>query len=231
MIPAALAGWGWLSLRLFALLRAQSIWRAATGGAWPLIAAGLAALLAASWRPAVEADVDATTWLIAAGFEVALGAVVGALVGLPGELALGAGRHGGRVLGLVRSRAWETLHLALAGSLALALDLHRPLLAGLRDVALRWPVGQPQRWVWSLEIAEVADLITEACVLALGLATPVLLAAAVAELVLAAGSRVPLLAAALGALRPWLVAAVALAALGAAWATYPEAWLRALPRP
>jgi hypothetical protein len=31
------------------------------------------------------------------------------------------------------------------------------------------------------------------------------------------------------ALRPWLVAAAALIALGAAWAAYPEAWLRAWP--
>ena len=30
-------------------------------------------------------------------------------------------------------------------------------------------------------------------------------------------------------LRPWLVVVAALVALGAAWAAYPEAWLRAWP--
>jgi hypothetical protein len=30
-------------------------------------------------------------------------------------------------------------------------------------------------------------------------------------------------------LRPWLVGAAALIALGAAWAAYPEAWSRAWP--
>lgn len=231
MIPAALAGWGWLALRLFALLRMQSIWRVAAGGAWTPIAAGLAMLLAAAWRPAVDGDVEVMAWLVAAGFEVALGLVVGAIVGLPGEAALGAARQTGRALGLGRPRAWETLHLALAGSLALALDLHRPLLVGLRDAALRFPVGQPEAWRWSLEPAALAELLRNFCVLALGLATPVLLAGAVAELVLAAASRVPLLAAVSAASRPWLVAAAALAALGGAWAAYPEAWLRALAAP
>jgi hypothetical protein len=31
--------------------------------------------------------------------------------------------------------------------------------------------------------------------------------------------------------RPWLTVAAALVALGAAWAAYPEAWLRAWPAP
>jgi hypothetical protein len=123
------------------------------------------------------------------------------------------------------------LHLALAGSLALALDLHRPLLAGLRGMVARWPVGRPESWSFGLELAAVAELLRDACVLALGLATPVLLAAAIAELVLAAASRVPLLAAMSAASRPWIVAAAALAALGGAWAAYPDAWLRALPAP
>ncbi len=231
MIAGAWAAWGWLAVRLFALLRAQAPWRIALGDSWTWIAAGLAVALAAAWAPAAAPAVPWSAWLVAAGFEALLGAVVGALVSLPGEAALGAARVTGRTLGLARPRAWEALHLALATALALALDLHRPLLAGLRGVAERWAVGAPATWTWSLGAGAVGQAAAEATVLALGLATPVLLTAAVVELALAAVSRVQPVAAAAAAVRPWLVAATALTALGAAWAAYPEAWSGALPRP
>lgn len=230
MIAGAVAAWGWLALRLFMLLRAQALWRGAIGGAWALVAAGLAVVLAAAWSPGMEGAVAWDVWLFAACFEAALGAVLGALVSLPGEAARGAARCSGRALGLARPRAWEALHLALAGALALALELHRPLLAGLHAVATRWPVGAPASWRFELEPGVLGAAAGEASVLALGLATPVLLTAAVVEVGLAAASRVQPVAAAAQALRPWLVAAAALAALGAAWAAYPEAWMRALPR-
>lgn len=225
-----MAAWGWLALRLFMLLRAQALWRGAIGGAWDLVAAGLAVVLAAAWRPGAEGSVAWGAWLFGACFEAALGAVLGVLVSLPGEAARGAARCSGLALGLARPRAWEALHLALAGALGLALELHRPLLAGLHAVATRWPVGAPASWSFTLEPEVLSTAAGEASVLALGLATPVLLTAAVVEVGLAAASRVQPVAAAAQALRPWLVAAAALAALGAAWAAYPEAWLAALPR-
>ena len=45
MIAGAVAAWGWLALRLFMLLRAQALWRGAIGGAWDLVAAGLASCI------------------------------------------------------------------------------------------------------------------------------------------------------------------------------------------
>lgn len=229
MISGALAAWAWLAVRLFALLRAQALWRGAVGGAWEVVAAGLAMALAAAWSGDGGEPVTWGAWLFGAGFEASLGAVLGALVSLPGEAALGAARCSGRALGLARPRAWEALHLALAGALGLALDLHRPLLAGLHAAASRWPVGEPARWSFALGPERLVAAAGDASVLALGLATPVLLTAAVVELVLAAASRVRPVAAMAQALRPWLIAAAALAALGAAWTAYPEAWLRALP--
>ena len=66
-------------------------------------------------------------------------------------------------------------------------------------------------------------------VLALALATPVLLTVAVADLatrLLGRGSDPA--GALMDALRPWLRTAGALIALGASWAAYPEAWARGL---
>lgn len=230
MIAGWLATWAWLALRLLAILHAQAIWREAAGGAWWAIAAALAAVLAAAWRPSGGQAVPWMSWLLAAGFEALLGAVIGALVSLPGEAALGAARRSGVALGLSRSRAFAALQLALTGSLTLSLALHRPLLLALRSCALRWPVGDPGGWELGLDLSAVVAAGHDATLLALGLATPVLLSTAVVELALAGAARGGSFVAWTAALRPWLVAAAALVALGAAWAVHPEAWLGALPR-
>lgn len=229
MIEATLAAWAWLALRLFALLRAQAIWREAAGGAWWAIAGALAIVLAAAWGPAGAAAVPWHAWLVGACFEVLLGAVIGALVSLPGEAALGAARQSAVSLGLGRARAFAALQLALAGSLALGLALHRPPLTALRSVATRWPVGDPATWQADVDVAAVIAAAHDATLLALGLATPVLLTVAIVELALALAAPRGPLASLAGAVRPWLVASAALVALSAAWATHPEAWSRALP--
>lgn len=230
MIAGALVAWGWLALRLLAILRAQTIWRESIGGMWWAIAGALAAVLAAAWSPGFAEPVAWAPWLIVAGFEVLLGAVLGALVSLPGEAALGAARRSAVALGLGNSGAFAALQLALAGSLAFALALHRPLLAALRSCVTRWPVGDPAAWSFDLDLGAAVAAAHDVTLLALGLATPVLLTVAVVELALGcAGSTGPI-AALSGAVRPWLVAALALIALGAAWAVHPEAWLAALPR-
>ncbi len=167
-----MAAWGWLALRLFMLLRAQALWRGAIGGAWDLVAAGLAVVLAAAWRPGAEGSVAWGAWLFGACFEAALGAVLGVLVSLPGEAARGAARCSGHALGLARPRAWEALHLALAGALGLALELHRPLLAGLHAVATRWPVGAPASWSFTLEPEVLSTAAGEASVLASSFGRP-----------------------------------------------------------
>ncbi|PCC69991.1 Flagellar biosynthesis protein FliR [Nannocystis exedens] len=230
MIAGPLAAWAWLALRLFALLLSQSLWRAATGGMWWAIAGSLSMVLAAAWAPLRIAPVAWSSWLLAAGFELLLGAVLGALVSLPGEAALGAARRSGVALGLGRARAFAALQVALVGALALAAGLHRPLLTGLRACATRWPVGEPGEWRLPLDVAAVSATAHDATVLALGLATPVLLTAAVVELALACAARSGPVAALAAASRPWLVAVAALTALAAAWAVHPEAWLEALSR-
>ncbi|MBZ5711248.1 hypothetical protein [Nannocystis pusilla] len=230
MIPGALAAWAWLALRLFAILHAQTLWRAAAGGTWWAIAAALAGVLAAAWTTGEAAPVAWSGWLTAAGFEVLLGATIGALVRLPGDAALGAARRSGVSLGLGRARGFAALQLALAGSLALAVGLHRPLLTGLRACAMRWPAGDPGAWELPLDLPATSAAAHDATVLALGLATPVLLTAAVVELALASAATTGPFAALARASRSWLVAAAALVALGAAWAVHPEAWLAALPR-
>lgn len=230
MSAGALAASAWLALRLFALLRAQTIWRAAAGPVWWAIAAALAAVLAAAWAPDAAGPVTPGAWLLVAGFEVLLGAVIGALVSLPGEAALAAARRSAHALGLARARGFVALQLALAGALAHALALHRPLLSALHACATRWPVGDPGAWAPGLDLAAVIAAAHDATLLALGLMTPVLLTAAIVELALALAAPVGLWAALVAAARPWLVASAALAALGAAWAIHPEAWLRALPR-
>lgn len=230
MIPGELAAWGWLALRLFALLRAQTIWRVVAGASWWAIAGALALGLAALWRPAAPAAVTPARWIVGAGFEVLLGATIGALVSLPGEAALGAGRCSVYALGHRHARAFVALQLTLAAALALSLELHHPLLAGLSEVAARWPVGDPAAWVVALDRELVVGAAHDLTLLALGLATPVLLTAAVVELALALAAPAGPWAALAGAVRPWLVAAAALAALGAAWAIHPEAWLRAFSR-
>lgn len=230
MIAGPLAAWAWLTVRLFAVLHAQTLWRTAAGGTWWAIAGALAAVLAAAWTPGQIAPVAWSWWLLAAGFELLLGAVLGALVSLPGEAALGAASRSGLTLGLGRARAFAALQLALVGSLALVAGLHRPLLAGLRACATRWPVGEPHGWQLQLDVAAASAAAHEVTLLALGLATPVLLTAAVLELALACAARSGPVAALAATSRSWLVAVAALTALAAAWAVHPEAWLQALPR-
>lgn len=228
-MSGALAAWAWLALRLFALLRVQAVWRAATGGAWTAISAALAVLLAASWTPGREGTVAWEDWLVGAAFEALLGTVLGLLVGLPGEAAVGAAQQSGRELGLVHPRAFAMLHLAGAAALLDGLALHRPLLVALRGLSERWPVGDPSRWDLALDPGALAAAAHAASFLALALATPVLLTRALVEVALGLVARVGALQATASALRPWLAGAAALIALGAAWASAPEAWLQAAP--
>lgn len=228
-MSGGLAVLGWGALRLFGLLRMQVLWRSALGPVWEGVCAALALLLAAVLltRPGEAVALD--TWLLIGLCEFLLGSALGGLVSLPGAALLGAARQSASSLQVVGRGLPLLLAIACVAGGLLA-DLHRPLLIATRELLLLWPVGAPARWLPGL--GELAPWLAESAhaglILALTFATPVLLTTATLDLGLrltARGAAIPVME----ALRPYLVAAAALVALGAAWAAYPEAWLRAWP--
>lgn len=229
-MSGGLAALGWGALRLFGLLRMQVLWRSALGPIWEGVSAALAVLLASVLLTRPGESVGLGSWIVIGLCEFLLGSVIGGLVSLPGAALLGAAQQSATSLQLPRGRGLPLLLAIACVSGGLLADLHRPLLVGLRELLLLWPVGAPDRWLPGLAALPpwILDSAHTGLVLALTFATPVLLTTATLDLGLrltARGVAVPLL----DVLRPWLVAAAALIALGAAWAAYPEAWLRAWP--
>lgn len=228
IVAGPLAGLTWAAARLFGLLRAQVSWRAAVGPAWEAVAAVLALALALALAPAVLRPVPLAELLLVGACELLLGSVVGAVFSLSGQALLGAAGQSARTLQVPRSGL--PLLLVVGGAAAgLAADLHRPLLLGLRGLMDVWRVGAPTSWATG-EVSQPVAAAHAATVLALALATPVLLAAAVVDLAMRLATRGVALAA-FDALRPWLVTVAASMALGAAWGAYPEAWGRAFGAP
>jgi len=237
--------WSWAALRVWAILRAQVLWRAAVGPWWWLVAAALSLVLApaAVGRHVASFDVsvghgfpgvDPATWILVGILELLVGTVIGLLVTLPGHALVGAAHTSNRLLGLstLGSRGLLQLAVALVLVMALSLDLHHPLLGGLLGVFAVFPVGRPEMWLGLPSeglVTTVAMAAHSMTVLALALVTPVLLGCLVADVVARLLGRGPGAAEPVaGALRPWLRVALALTALGASWAAYPEAWSRAL---
>jgi len=153
-----------------------------------------------------------------------------AVLALPGIALLGAAGQTAATLQVPRGGALPLLLAVACVAGGMLAGVHRPALLASRELLVLWPVGAPAQWLPALP-ALLAWLVAaaHAClVLALTLATPVLLTAATLDLGLRLACRG--VAVPLGeALRPWLCAAAGLVALGAAWAAYPEAWLRAWP--
>ncbi|MBA3547707.1 MAG: hypothetical protein H0T76_14575 [Nannocystis sp.] len=224
----AVLGWG--ALRLFGLLRMQVLWRTALGPVWEGVCAALALLLASVLLTRPGEPVALDLWLSIGVCEFLLGSVLGGLVSLPGAALLGAAQQSAAALQMPRGRGLPLLLAIACVSGGLVADLHRPLLVALRELLLLWPVGAPARWLPGLgELPTwIADSGHTALILALTFATPVLLTTATLDLGLRLSTR-GVATSLLEALRPWLVAAAALIALGAAWAAYPDAWLRAWP--
>ncbi len=229
-IGGGLALFGWGALRLFGLLRAQVIFRAAVGPVWEGVAAIVAVLLAVVLLTGAGEPVTLTRWLTIAVCEFLLGSLLGAVLSLPGAALLGATGQSTVTLHASRSSALPLLLAVACVSGGLVAGIHRPLLLALRAWFVVWPVGMPARWLpalpellpWTITAAH------NGLVLALTLATPVLLTSATLDLGLRLASRglaVPVSE----ALRPWLCSAAAMISLGAAWAVYPTAWLRAWP--
>ncbi|MCH9681386.1 MAG: hypothetical protein K0V04_08135 [Deltaproteobacteria bacterium] len=232
-IVTAGVGLGLAALRWWALLQMQVLWRACVGPWWTVVAALLAIALAVGGLPgpgvAVVPQVD--PWL-AAGAELMLGAGLGLVVALPGHALLGAAQTSARVLGTAPG-PWRMLTVALVGTTALTLGLHRPLLLGAQGLLDAWPIGAPQAWAEGISEIPVAQLAHGTTVLALALVTPVLLVAVVAELgtrLVARGGSTA--APVVDGLAPWLRVAAALTATGASWAAYDAIWAgRALGLP
>ena len=233
-MPTELAvGIGLLTLRLWAALRAQVLWRSAVGFSWPIVAAALALMLAAAAAPV--ARVDGLEALIVAGVgELILGTLVGLGATLPGYALLGAGTAAA-VVTRSAPRPLLALTVAVALASALALQLHRPLLVAIGDFGRAWPLGRPELWLEPLTEQGLPWLLGAAhatLVLALALATPVLLVAAVASVAVALVGRGPAPAATVAdPLAAWARTAGAILALGASWAAYDSAWARAVLPP
>ncbi|MEM6294965.1 MAG: hypothetical protein AAGA54_27080 [Myxococcota bacterium] len=224
---AALTATALLAVRWFVLLRVQPQWGLLLGRAWWLVSAGVALVLAAATGPSLVAPTDTLLGRIAA--ESLLGGTIGVLTSLPAYALLGAGAASGALLG-VRGRPFAYLVAALASSAALALGLHHPALVVLRDLAAALPPGAPGQWLAShaLTPAAVSTGLDGMLVLALSLATPVLLTRVMLQLAGAALSAGPAEARPLSdAVVPTLAALAAVLALAASWAAYPASWAQA----
>ncbi len=223
MVDEAAPAWlgvGLVALRWWAMLQVQGLWRAAVGRWWTVVSLGLALVLATGsggWGVAPQVD----PWLAAAA-ELGLGALVGLVTALPGHAVIGAAGASARALG-AHPRPWGVLVLALVGATAIGLGLHQPLVLGARETLAAWPVGDPLAW-GAVEVP-VGRLAHGLGLLALTLATPALLASAVAEGVLRAmAGRTRAAGPMLDGATPWLRASAAAIATGASWAAYDAVW-------
>lgn len=234
--------WPWLlvATRFWALLRVQVVLREAVGSPalWEAGAAVFATVLAFAVVEPAQPEVLTSALLVGFLFEFALGSVLGQWASLSGYALLGAAGVSSQLLvpgaGGQGGRGLAMLLVVLAAGCALALGLHRPLLAALWWSVELWPPGRPEQW--ALTVADgLAELVLAAralVVLALALATPVLLCAALTDVVTRVVGRGPRSVPGLvEALRPWASTALALAALAASWDAYPELWASALGRP
>jgi flagellar biosynthesis protein FliR len=231
---AQLAVWSWAAARIWAVLRAQALWRVAIGPLWWLVALVPSLALAPLAAGPAPAYVGFSSFAGLLVVELLLGTSIGLVATLPGYALLGVGETAGTLLGAraVGSRgvAWFCVVFVLA--ISLMLGLHRPLLGSILATFDTWPVGDPVAWSWVVR-DELADTIVAAAhgmtVLALALATPVLLAIVVVDVAVRLFGRGPAPAGpAADSLVPWLRVALALVALGASWSAYTGAWTRAV---
>jgi flagellar biosynthesis protein FliR len=216
-----------LSVRVFAILRAQVLWRQAVGPTWWIVAAGLSGLVVLG-----SADLAAGPDLAAIGvadvaLELVLGTVLGIVASLPGWALVGAAAANGAVFPRARATL-AGLFVALVLAVAMAAGLHHALLTAALDTAAVWPVGDARSWTAGVDARLVARAAHAMLVLALGLATPVLLVAAAVEVAMRVAGRGPA-----GSEPPAAAATVfvrgagALVALGAAWQAYAMVWAEA----
>lgn len=236
MMSGALAVVLLASARLWACLRVQASWRWAVGIHWEWIAGALAVSLAvlawAGGRLGASVAVDATAIVVALGFELVLGSVLGLAISLPGWALVGAAQESEQGLAW-QGESGSLTRLLVTASLAagLALGLHAPLCAGLLGLFDRFVLAQPSAWLPALDELPGYLIDRSAAILLLGLAlaTPVLLTRMIVSLCLASLGRERHDARELvDVLSPGLRLAAGLVALGAAWSAYPEAFARGM---
>lgn len=217
-----------LSVRLFAILRAQVLWRHAVGPLWWLVAAGLSGLVGlGGLATPVGAAPPHDVGILDVVFELLLGTVLGIVASLPGFALVGAAAASAAPFGAA-ARSLAALFVILTLAIAMALGLHQALLRVALDTAAAFAVGEPHAWVARADALVLARAAHAMLVLALALATPVLLVAAIAEVCLRVVGRGPAGSESPSATSSAIVrGAAALVALGAAWQAYGRAWAEA----
>lgn len=220
-----------VAARLWAVLRAQAIWNEVVGPAWIALSAGLAVMLTPAVAPGLDTSLVrpelSASLVFALGAELALGTVLGWLASLPGFALLGAAGAMSTTL-KVPASGWRALLVAIAAALGLLLGVHHIALTALVGTFEIFPVGDPSSW-GPLEIEPLVVLLDGLLVLALSLATPVLLVAAVAELGVALAT--PAFSWVTVPMTSLVRTAGVLIALGAAWSARPEAWAQTIAAP
>lgn len=211
--------------RLFGILRAHVLLRHVTGVAWwaisAVLAIGLSPLVLASTSTEPTGGIE---WVALVVLEFGLGTVLGTVLSFPGHAVIGSAQLVGiATLQGPRQKTMAAMVLLVAASLGWALSLHHALFETVVELARQFPVADIESWGRALDPANLPRLAHGLCVLALALATPVLLTAAVADAALRltgqSGEQDWT-----ASLRPWVITAGALIALGASWSAFPQVW-------
>lgn len=217
-----------LAVRWFVVLRLQPHWSYALGRLWWPVALGVAGSVAAASAPVGIELVSTSDWALAVGGELVLGGGLGVMVSLPGYALLGGTSASA---GALRTMPRPLVRMSTSAALvaALSLRLHHPALVVARDHAEALPPGRPGLWLPSLaELVYTLPVeLNGMLLLALTLATPVLLSVVVLRSAVALVGAGPAAAKPLSdAVGPALAAAGALLALAASWVVYPVGWAR-----
>ncbi len=228
-LEPALAGAILLTVRWFIALRLQPHWSLALGRAWWLVALGIAVGVAASADGAVVLPASPGGWVIALLGEAALGAGLGVLASLPAYALIGGAAASAAAL---RTAPAPLVRACVSAALvaALGLGLHHPALLVLRDQTAVLPPGRPDAWLPELSglLPNVVVQLDAMLVVALTLATPVLLTVVMVRSVVAVVGTGPEVAKPFSdAVGPALATLAALVAFAAAWSVYPVGWARA----
>lgn len=223
-----LAGASLLALRWFVALRLQPHWAMAAGPLWWPAAFAVAVGVAASVDAPPVLLESGSSWAFAIGVEVLLGAGLGVLASLPAYALVGGAAASAAGL---RTIPTPLVRMSVSGALvaALSLRLHHPALVVLRDQAILLPPARPELWLPSVAglPSVLAVHLDGMLMLALTLATPVLLTVVVLQAAAAVVGSGPAVSRPIsGSVAPALATLGALMAFAASWAVYPSGWAR-----
>lgn len=225
-LSPALGGALLLTIRWFVALRLQPHWSLALGRLWWPVAAGLAIGVAAATDVPGAPLRGLQAWALAVTLEIGLGAVLGILASLPAYALLGGASASASAL---RTVPMPLVRMSVSAALvaALSLRMHHPALVALHDQALGLPPGRLSNWIAPDLLGTFAALLDGMLILALTLATPVLLTVVVVRSVCAVLGAGPAVSRPFSdAVGPALATAAALLAFAASWSVYPAGWAR-----